>query len=146
LSRIEGYIVAFATLLLSVYWKEIIGVLRRGWTHGRLNLLKTNLGEVEAMHSSMRYLLVIVGVRVLRALFLIGLLILGAVVYISKTSQGGSGTLLVPAVFGILIGGIFEGISRLHRVVNYEAYASRTQIKIDKITERLQKNAPKPTN
>lgn len=154
MSRLESYLVAAATVLLSLLFsafsREIRSIFRAGsdgWLAGRRNIYITELTEVKTMHESLTYLVVVVAVRLLRVLFLGFIAIIPALELIRYPAANHRyGILLIEACVGIGIGEIIKGIARFYQVALYDTYEPKTSKKISELELRISKKKnPSPT-
>lgn len=124
---IEDAVLLVVGALLSAYTKELIRICHRGWLRGRLNTLEYDVSQIEAMNTSLTYLVSSIGYTMLRVLFGIGLMIVW---------QSSHPDLMV-LVFGALTSEIGMCIRRLTRLNNYAAFTTTTTLKVQKLRNRL---------
>jgi hypothetical protein len=147
MGRLETYSIAIVTLFLSLYGREIFRIFRRGWLRGRLNSLNLDLSQLEKMHTSVSYLIIVIGYRLLRAMLLMGFMVFESERILAWSQRGTSaGDFFVSFIFGWFCSELIRGMTLLHRVASHETYVARTQRKIEVITGRLQRMTSKPAS
>lgn len=84
------------------------------------------------------------GMMILRSLLFIGLMIFFVTMILVSDLSKGTGAFFVALLLGILFGDMSKAIGNIFRVSGYEAYSTKTNRKIEKLTARLQQIQTKP--